>query len=102
MEFLLNDLSLQGQFDSTSAFLDALDRIMVARHSIQRRGLRLRCRKFQHASINEATTVLQALQSMRDRNKRTVLLSWMNKDGPFWETNDCTPGTTSSKSTATW
>lgn len=31
------------------------------------------------------STVLQALQSMRDRNKRTVFLLWMTKDGPFWE-----------------
>jgi hypothetical protein len=85
MEFLLNDLSLHGQFDSTSTFIAALDRIMVARQSIQRRGMRLRCRKFQHARINETTTVLQALQSMRDRNKRSGILLWMTKDGPFWE-----------------
>jgi hypothetical protein len=85
MEFLLNDLSLHAQFDSMSTFIDSLDRIMVARQSIQRRGMRLRCRKFQHARISETTTVLQALQSMRDRNKRTVILLWMTKDGPFWE-----------------
>lgn len=85
MEFLLNELSLHGQFDSTSEFLDALDRIMVARQSIQRYGMRLRCPRFPHARINETTTVRQALQSMRDRNKRTDILLWMTKHGPFWE-----------------
>jgi hypothetical protein len=85
MEFLLNELSLHGQFDSTSEFLDALDRIMVARQSIQRYGMRLRCPRFPDARINETTTVRQALQSMRDRNKRTDILLWMTKHGPFWE-----------------
>lgn len=85
MEFLLNDLSLHGQFDSLGNFLAAVDRIMIARQSIERRGLRLRCRKFAHTHINKTTTVLQALQSLPDRNKRLGILSWMTKQGPFWE-----------------
>jgi hypothetical protein len=85
MEFLLNDLSIHEQFENPKTFLDALETIMAARQSIQKRGLRLRCRNFHDARVTGVTTVLQALQSLSDRNKRSSILSWMTKHGPFWE-----------------
>ena len=85
MEVLLNELSLHGQFASVQDFQTAVETVMSARSKMRQFGGELRC----HRNLTQAQVThelsLQQVVSQLDRNKRGALMSWLTKDGPFWE-----------------
>lgn len=85
MDVLLNELSLHGQFTNVLAFQTAIDKIMSARSKMRQFGSELRC----HRNLTQAKVThelsLQQIVSQLDRNKRGALMSWLTKEGPFWE-----------------
>jgi hypothetical protein len=85
MEVLLNELSLYGQFSSVSAFQSAIDMIMLARGKIRQFGGELRChRNLTQVKVTHELRLQQVILRL-DRNKRGALMSWLTKEGPFWE-----------------
>lgn len=86
MAFLLNDLSMHGQFDNIEGFLAALDRIMAARQRIEQQRLTLRChRGLMTARINANATLQQAVRAIANKDKKRRILAWITKHGPFWD-----------------
>ena len=85
VEFLINDLSLHGQFDGVESFRDALKRVMEIRRLVLRTGHTLHChRSFAHVAVTPALTMPQAIQALTIDERRAVL-SWLTQQGPFWE-----------------
>jgi len=85
MEVLLNELSLHGQFACVQAFQTAIDTVMLARGKIRQFGGELRChRNLTQAKVTHELSLQQAVLQL-DRNKRGALMSWLTKEGPFWE-----------------
>ncbi len=85
MEVLLNELSLHGQFTTVQDFQTAVETIMAARSKICQFGGVLRC----HRNLSQAQVTpelsLQQIVSRFDENKRRRFMSWLTKEGPFWE-----------------
>ncbi|MES2501799.1 MAG: hypothetical protein V4545_04270 [Pseudomonadota bacterium] len=85
MEILLNELSLHGQFSSVQAFQSAIDTVMRARVKIRQFGSELRChRNLMQTQVTYELGLQQAVAQL-DRNKRQAVMSWLTKEGPFWE-----------------
>lgn len=85
MEVLLNELSLHGQFANVQAFQTAIDTVMLARGRMRQFGSELRChRNLIQAQVTHELSLQQAVSQL-DRNKRSALMSWLTKEGPFWE-----------------
>lgn len=86
MDFLVNDLSLHGQYASSEAFLEALDVILGCRAAIQRNRHALRChRELSQARATGGDSFRDIVRRHPDLNKRRAILSWLDKDGPFWD-----------------
>jgi hypothetical protein len=85
MEVLLNELSLHGQFASVQDFQIAIETVMSARSKMRQFGGVLRChRNLSQAQVTFALSLQQAV-SQFDENKRRIFMSWLTKEGPFWE-----------------
>ncbi len=85
MEVLLNELSLHGQFANVLDFQTAVETVMSARSKIRQFGGVLRChRNLTQAQVTFALSLQQAV-SQFDENKRRKFMSWLTKEGPFWE-----------------
>jgi hypothetical protein len=85
MQFLLNDLSLHGQFPSVLAFQDAMRSIMLMRTKIQQFGRELYChRHLAQAQVTHGLSMQQAIQQF-NINERRALMGWLTQYGPFWE-----------------
>ena len=84
MEFLLNELSLSGQYNSTSEFADAVSCVMAIRQLIREAGRELHCNR------NLCSTLVCPDMSMHEAirglsmNNRRAWMSWLTKGGPFW------------------
>lgn len=85
MKVLLNELSLHGQFASVQAFQSTIDTVMLARGKMRQFGGELRChRNLTQAKVTHELSLQQAVSQL-DRNKRGALMSWLTKEGSFWE-----------------
>lgn len=88
MDLFLNELSLEGQFPSPADFRPALDTMMRMRELARRHGRAIRVPT---ALSGRAITGQLCLRdyAMRhaDINVRRALLAWVDKDGPFIETD---------------
>jgi hypothetical protein len=84
--FLLNDASLHGQFASLPPFLAALGVVFQMRDAIQRSGFRLEVNRLvtQRAVIN-THTFHQVISRVPNPEIKRSVLSWLDKDGPFWD-----------------
>lgn len=85
MDFLINDLSLHGQFPSIDEFSAAIGRVMLIKQNLASHGFPLYC----HKSILNSTVIndikLQQAVNMMEVSERRSLMSWVTKYGPFWE-----------------
>lgn len=82
MDFLLNDLSIKGQFPDARSFCAALDRIVEMRNVARGFGSDLYCRQnIAGIRINPSTSVREALTP----EKKRAFMSWLDKQGPFWD-----------------
>lgn len=85
MELILNELSLEGQFNSHEQFHGALAEIIKIRGSARNCGVAL----LAHRNTLDRKVTIGA--SVRDsigrlsREKRLSILLWLTRDGPFWD-----------------
>lgn len=85
MEFLVNDLSIHGQFHDLGSFQAAVERVMTIRQIAHRYGWALHChRGILQATVTPTMMMVQAAQSLPLEQRRALLL-WLTQQGPFWE-----------------
>ena len=85
MELLFNELSIHEQFADGAGFRNGIGRIMGIRTVMARFGRELYChRNVANAQVMRNRTMPQAAAEL-DRNSRRVLMSWLTRQGPFWE-----------------
>ena len=85
MHFLLNDLSLSGQFYDIQSFRESVDRVMKIRQEIQRVGSALYCnRKLAYAQVTALVRMQQAVQGFT-APERLALMQWITTNGPYWD-----------------
>lgn len=85
MEFLVNDLSFEGQFRNPELFRNAIGQIMEIRRIARRFGRELHChRNLAQAQVMPTIKMQQAVQ-MLSVEKRRALMQWLTQYGPFWE-----------------
>jgi len=87
MEFFLNELSLHNQFQSEADFLATLKMVILpSKQAIEQGGFHLYChRTLANQPISLDFTFKQVIQQHRDPNLKRVILSWLDKYGPFME-----------------
>lgn len=85
MEFLVNDLSFEGQFQNLELFRNAIRQIMEIRQIARRFGRELYChRNLAQARVMSTIKMQQAVQMLRIEERR-ALMQWLTQYGPFWE-----------------
>lgn len=85
MDFLVNDLSLEGCFPDNATFHGAMQRMMAIRQTLRRFGRPLYCtRNLPHAKITAYKVMHQIVQSF-SRDERHAIMQWFTQHGPFWE-----------------
>ena len=85
VEFFANEMSIHRQFHDLPTFQSAVARLMRMRGVARRFGGNLYC----HRSLVTKEPILgirmhQAVQVL-SVNQRRALLSWLTRDGPFWD-----------------
>lgn len=89
MDLLFNDLSIHGQFHDWGSFHQALEQLMKMRAVAKRFDREVRCNSnLVNISPGQTFSMQQAINQLRDKSKRRVIMSWLTK-GPFW---DASPG----------
>ena len=84
MDFLLNELSLHGQFSICTDFYAAVETLMTIRTAIRRAGRDLYChRNLANAQVTAEQTMPQAIQNM-EHSARQAWILWLTRRGPFW------------------
>lgn len=85
MDFLINDLSIHGQFNTASDFVKSVDTVMAIRQTIHRAGRAFFChRGLSGARVTALLTMPQAIQEMPEA-KRRAWMQWLTKQGPYWQ-----------------
>ncbi len=85
MDYLVNDLSIHGQFVAKEAFHDALARLMTMRSVARRYRITLYChREFLNRNPMPDLTMQQAIGQLAN-DKRRAILGWLTSHGPFWD-----------------
>ena len=84
MDLLFNDLSIHGQFHDVDLFHQALERLMKMRAVAKNRfGQEIYCNStLANTSPGPRLQMLQAINQLRDKNKRRAVMLWLTK-GPF-------------------
>lgn len=86
MKFLVNELSFHGQFFDLNSFKEAIVRLMRIRESMRRFGHQLHCHSsIRHVPVMAAIAMPQAIQQALTMDQRRAFLSWITRDGPFWD-----------------
>ena len=87
MNFVLNELSLRGQFSEKQSFLESLTTIMRIKQMLDHFGHTFKLhRKFQNKCAIGTTTIREAIRSLPEAKKRSIM-SWITTVGPFWSDN---------------
>lgn len=85
MGFLVNDLSLDGQYPDAQTFQEAIGRLMNMKETARRFGREIFCnRNVAFAKVTSVLSFPQIIQKF-DRNKRHSIMQWLTRTGPFWE-----------------
>jgi hypothetical protein len=85
VSFLVNDLSLSGQFHDLDSFRSAVEEIMEIRREIERLGSSLYCHRNLADSQVTSEHVMQRAVQILSPPKRRAWMLWLTKCGPFWE-----------------
>ena len=84
--FLLNDASLHGQFTSFADVIAPLKRVYEIRQELQKNGFKLGIHS--RVSARPATAEGDLRNALFRANRRDItalILTWFDKDGPFWD-----------------
>ncbi len=85
MDFLVNDLSIAGQFPDLPSFRRAVDTVMRMRSEIRRAGFQVVChRNLAAVRVTRDQFLKEACQCLQQAERR-ALLQWLTTQGPFWE-----------------
>nr|VFJ50112.1 MAG: hypothetical protein BECKDK2373B_GA0170837_10279 [Candidatus Kentron sp. DK] len=85
MNFLFNELSMEGQFQNTLTFRDAMGRLMKMRKVIRDSGHELHChREMGNAKVMGDAVFSRAVQKL-PRDEKASVMQWVTRQGPFWE-----------------
>lgn len=85
MGFLVNELSMHGQFADLTTFKAAIERLMKIRKVVCAHDRELYCHKnLAHADVMPNMTMPQAVAAL-PVNERRVLMTWLTQNGPFWQ-----------------
>jgi len=85
MDFLVNDLSLDGQFHDLAKFVEAISRIMDMQKTARRFGSELYChRNISGSNVLPGVPMEQAINKL-SRDQRLVILRWLCNQGPSWD-----------------
>jgi hypothetical protein len=86
VDFLLNDASLHGQFESMEDSIAALERMMLLRERIDGFGLSASChRRVSDGSFGDGLSMRKVVGAMHNKDRQRAVMSWLTKQGPFWE-----------------
>ena len=84
VNWIVNDLSLEGQYSSVSDWLEQFSELLAIRKKFDGTGHELSCaRDLRYRIVSHTTTVSEALHSMKEQPRRNLALAWLTK-GPFW------------------
>jgi hypothetical protein len=84
MGFLVNELSLHGQFTDLVSFKAAIGRLMKIRETVRGVGRELHCHKrMAQAFVMQDMRMPQAIAALA-MNEQRALMSWLTQHGPFW------------------
>lgn len=83
MQLLVNELSLDGQFQSPDSFLESLKALMACRDVSKCLGYEVYCsRSIIHRSV---TRMLFFKQVVHTGDLARKVRIWLDRDGPFWD-----------------
>ena len=87
MGFLVNELSLHGQFADLVSFKAAIGRLMVIREIVHTAGRTLYCHKsMAQANVMQNMAMPQAIAAL-PKDEQRALMAWLTKNGPYWTDN---------------
>ena len=87
MGFLVNELSLHGQFADLISFKAAIGRLMAIREIVNTSGRDLYCHKsMAQADVMQNMAMPQAIKAL-PKNEQRALMAWLTKNGPYWTDN---------------
>ena len=85
MDLLVNDLSINGQFQDLLSFRGAIKRVMAMREIARSFGRDIYCHKnITQIQVTPNRMLLQVLNDF-SLDERRALLAWLTKNGPFWD-----------------
>lgn len=85
MDFLVNDISLHGQFPTTKDFEEAIGRVMKIRRIAAGFGREVFChRNLLQSRVVGDRTMNETLRNFPSEKKRAIM-PWLTKRGPFWD-----------------
>ena len=89
MKLLMNDLSIHEQFHDIEIFYNSLERLMTMRNAAKEFGLKMLCHRgiLNSFPIN-GISMQRAIGQLSDKNKQRAIMTWLTKDGPFWNDID--------------
>ena len=86
MDFLINDLSLHGQFQDLSEFENAIGLVMRMRDTARQFERELYCHvDISNSEVSPSLSMRQAIPRALSRDQRQKVLSWLCNTGPFWD-----------------
>lgn len=86
MTCYVNDLSLCGQYSDAATFLEDLAELMRMRSKESTLEQRLFCSRTLHTRpVTQNMNFRQAVESMRKHILVPLVLTWLTKNGPFWD-----------------
>ena len=84
MDFLLNELSVHGQFATAHEFASSVETVMEIRDAIRQSGRELLCsRDVAYRNVTPDSIMQQAVQAM-PRERRLAWIQWLARLGPYW------------------
>jgi len=85
LEILLNELSLEGQFNSVQSFWKSLDSLMRLRGIATKGGHEIGCgSSITTRQATDGLKIFDAIQYSSDPNKKRAVMIWITKSCKYW------------------
>jgi hypothetical protein len=86
MDLFVNELSLHGQFNTSSTFVRSLKEMLSCRRVAERYRRPFWCpRALATREALPGLTLREAVQQTRDANIIRLVMAWLDRHGPFWD-----------------
>ena len=86
MDLLINDLSIHEQFHDLTALQRAFTQLIKMRRVAQNFRREVRCaRSMDRCKPMPGVELLPAINKIPEVNLKRAILSWLTRNGPFWE-----------------